>query len=170
MQDTQIDLVLMDINTACNESGIDATQRIKRSCPRTKVIMTTSYVDPNAMIDAKQAGADSFWYKDLSPIELLAVMDRTMQGEGYWPEEKPEIEIGQAKLSDLTATELEVIHRLVSCVSIKKMAEEMIVEETTIKFHLRNICKKVHCRNKTELLILVLQNRLVLPEKASHKT
>ena len=38
-----IDLILMDINTAKNESGIEATRRIKKSFPTIKIIVTTSY-------------------------------------------------------------------------------------------------------------------------------
>ena len=55
-----IDLILMDINTAKNESGIEATRRIKKSFPTIKIIVTTSYTDPQALTEAKAAGADSF--------------------------------------------------------------------------------------------------------------
>ena len=54
-----IDLILMDINTAKNESGIEATRRIKKSFPTIKIIVTTSYTDPQALKEAKAAGADS---------------------------------------------------------------------------------------------------------------
>ncbi len=161
----RIHLVLMDINTAMNENGIEATRRIKKSCPKIKVIVVTSYSDPYAMAEAKAAGADSFWYKDFSPIELSEVLDLTMQGKNYWPKSSPDIPLGETMLNALTPTEQEVLYQLIRCVSIRKIAEVMFIEETTVKYHLKNICEKTGCRNKTELMILALQNKLVIPTK-----
>ena len=45
------------------------------------------------------------------------------------------------------------------------MAEKMYVEETTVKAHLKNIYNTVGCSNKTELLVMVMQSKLVLPRK-----
>ena len=160
-----IDLVLMDINAAKNENGIEATKRIKKSCPKIKIIVTTSYTDPQALKDAKAAGADSFWFKDFSPIELLEVMDRTVDGRCYWPQDAPDVELGDTTISALTETEKEVLHNLVECISLKKTAEKMFVEESTVKTHLKSIYQKVGCANKTELLVLAMQAKLVLPKK-----
>ena len=117
------------------------------------------------MKEAKAAGADSFRFKDYSPVELMEVMDRTMDGRNYWPEETPDVELGNTTIHTLTDTEKEVLHYLVECISIKKMAEKMYVEETTVKTHLKNIYNKVGCSNKTELLVMVMQSKLVLPRK-----
>lgn len=132
-----IDLVLMDINTAKNENGIEATKRIKKSCPKIKIIVTTSYTDPQALKDAKAAGADSFWFKDFSPIELLEVMDRTMDGRCYWPEEAPDVELGNTTIGALTETEKEVLHNLVECISLKKNGR-------------KNVCRGKHGQNPPE--------------------
>ncbi|MDO4633985.1 MAG: response regulator transcription factor [Eubacteriales bacterium] len=161
----RVDLVLMDINTAKNESGIEAAGRIKKYCPRTKIIIVTSYSDPHAIEEARAVGADSFWFKDQSPVELIEVMDRTVSGENYWPKQNPDVVLGDISFHELTGTEKEVLYQLVRCISIRKMAETMCIEETTVKYHLKNICQKTGCRNKTELMVLAIQNRLVLPVK-----
>jgi len=160
-----VDLILMDINTAKNESGIEATEKIKKTYPRIKIIVATSFTDPRALTEAKAAGADSFWFKDFSPAELLEVMDKTVKGENYWPDNSPNVELGETTIGSLTDTEKEVLHNLVECVSIKKIAEKMFVEESTVKTHLKNICQKAGCSNKTELLVLAMQAKLVLPRK-----
>ncbi|MDD6275228.1 MAG: response regulator [Clostridia bacterium] len=72
-----------------NKSGIEATRRIKKRFPQIKIIVTTSYTDPRTIDMAREAGADSFWFKDFSPIELTEVMDKTVSGENYWPENCP---------------------------------------------------------------------------------
>lgn len=158
-----VDLILMDINTAERANGIEATKRLKKLYPNIKIIVTTSYTDYHALEKAKIAGADSFWFKDYTPVELLYVMDQTMEGQGYWPQELPDVKIGLTSLKGFTKTEREVLYHLADCVSIRKIAENMFVEEATIKTHLRNMCTKAGCDNKTELLILAMQAKVVLP-------
>ena len=160
-----IDLVVLDINTARDENGIETAAKLRRRWPDLKIIIATSYADPYAPLQARQAGADSFWYKDFSPVDLLEVMDRTAAGDGYWPQEAPPVEIGQAVSTQFTETEVAVLHALVECVSVRAMAEKLFVEETTIKSHLKNICNKVGCGSKTELLILLMEAKYVLPPR-----
>lgn len=164
-----VDLILMDINTAEHASGILATERLKRKYPNIKIIVTTSYMDYQGLEQARRAGADSFWFKDYSPIELIQVMDMTMEGTGYWPTELPDVKIGLCSLEGLTKTEREVLSYLAECVSIRKIAEKMYVEEATVKTHLRNICNKTGCENKTELLVMAMQAKVVLPTHIKDK-
>lgn len=158
-----IDLILMDINTKDNESGLVATEQVKRLFPSIKVIITTSYLDFHAIEEARRMGADSVWLKDLSPIELLDVMDATMRGESYFPEKQPNIKIGNIYYDELTATEKEVLALLIPLVNAKKIAAQMCVEESTIKTHLLRMCRKVGCKNKQDLAILASNCKLVLP-------
>ena len=74
-------LILMDVCTENDESGFVATAAIKASMPQVKVVIVTSMVECGFLDRARAVGADSFWYKDTSCEELLAVMDRTMNGE-----------------------------------------------------------------------------------------
>ena len=160
-----VDLVILDINTARGESGIETAAKLRKSWPDLKIIIATSYADPYAPAQAREAGADSFWYKDFSPVDLLEVMDAAMAGNGYWPEEPPVVELGLVPSSALTDAEVEVLHALVECVSIRRMAEKLFIEETTVKSHLKNICNKVGCSSKTELLILLMEAKFVLPPR-----
>ena len=73
----KVDLVIMDINTANYENGIEVSARIKQRWPGIRIIVTTSYSDMRTLDQARAAGVDSFWFKDYSEIELLEVMDLT---------------------------------------------------------------------------------------------
>ena len=61
----RIDLILMDVCTANNEDGIEATAAIKRHFPGVKVIIVTGMTTIDLLERAKAAGADSFWYKEI---------------------------------------------------------------------------------------------------------
>ena len=105
-----VDLILMDVNTAHNESGLAAAETIKRRFPGVKIIMTTSYLDARAVEKAQSIGVESFWFKDFSRMELLDVMDQTMRGERCYPECMPPVSLGDALLNDFSPTEMQVLY------------------------------------------------------------
>ena len=114
---------------------------------------------------ARKAGADSFWLKDLSQMELIEIMDRTMAGESIYPEKMPDAVIGNAKLSELTPKEIQVLYLLLEYVSVKKIAEVMVVEESTVKTHLLHMFQKVGCSSKVELAVLAANAKLAIPRR-----
>ena len=79
-----IDLILMDVCTDNNESGLAAAAVIKRHFPTIKIIVVTSMADSDFMRKAREAGAESFWFKETGEIGLLELMDRTMAGESVY--------------------------------------------------------------------------------------
>ncbi len=161
----KVDLILMDINTAGAVNGIEAAAEIKKRYPRIRIIITTSYLDLRAFDMARKAGADSFWLKDLSQMELVEIMDRTMAGESIYPEKMPDAVIGNAKLSEFTPKEIQVLYLLLEYVSVKKIAEVMVVEESTVKTHLLHMFQKVGCSSKVELAVLAANAKLAIPRR-----
>ncbi|WP_051226535.1 response regulator transcription factor [Butyrivibrio sp. MC2013] len=159
-----VDLILMDINTPGEYNGLEACRLIKEKHPGIKIIITTSYTDLRAFDKARECGADSFWLKELSPENLVDIMDRTMKGESVYPDRNLDVMLGQARLSDLTAAEIDCLYKLIEYVSVKKMAEKMCVEESTVKTHLLHLCRKTGCDNKAELAILAANARLAIPD------
>lgn len=85
----RIDLVLMDVQTLHNHSGLAAGERIRAACPKTKVVIVTSLVDPEVLSKAKRGCADSLWYKDHGDEDIMDVIERTIAGENIFPETSP---------------------------------------------------------------------------------
>lgn len=104
----KVDLVLMDVCTAQNSSGLDAAEQIKKEVPSVKIIIVTSMPEFSWIKRAKEIGVDSFWYKDVNQETILAVMDRTMQGENIYPDNTPCIKLGYTTNHDLTERELQI--------------------------------------------------------------
>ena len=61
---------------------------------------------------AKVAKVDSFWYKDASCTELLAVMEKTIKGEHIFPDKTPKVQLGLCNSDELTSYEFGVIRAL----------------------------------------------------------
>lgn len=161
---SQVDLILMDICTANNESGLAAAVSIKKNFPRTKIIMVTSAPEVSFINKARAAGAESFWYKEVSTDKLLDVMDRTMAGECIYPEETPLVQLGLSRSNEFTPTELRVLSYVVQGKSIGDIAKFMNVDYETTRTHIKNLKDKTGTKSIAALAALAAGTRLVLPE------
>ena len=165
---TPVDLLLMDVCTARDENGIEACAVIKKKFPNTKVIIVTSMVEHTFIEKAKQASADSFWYKDASHGELISVMDKTMAGEHIFPDKTPEVKLGLTTSYELTSSELDVLRALMQSTSDEDAANLLSCSKANIRWHVSKILDKTGYRTRMELLIAITQKNLIIvtPDKA----
>ena len=165
---SHVDLILMDVCTARDESGIDACAVIKKKFPHIKIIIVTSMAEHTFLEKAKQAHADSFWYKDASRGELLTVMDRTMSGETVFPDKTPEVKLGLTTSYELTNAELDVLRALMQSTSDEDAAKMLSCTRSNIRWHVSRILDKTGYRTRMELLIAVASKNLIIvtPDKA----
>ncbi|OQC00869.1 MAG: Response regulator protein VraR [Firmicutes bacterium ADurb.Bin099] len=157
-----VDLILMDVCTENNESGIKACSVIKRYFPDIKVIIVTSMADSSFITKAREANADSFWYKEVSENELLDIMDRTMSGESVWPDKVPEVQIGKASSCEFTQREMEVLRLIVRGLTDAAIAEELYISITTVRTHIRELLKKSGYSNRVRLACDVINKDLIV--------
>ena len=111
-QNNKVDLILMDVMTELDHSGLDAAEEIKKKFPTIKIIVVTSMPEYSWLTRARGIGVDSFWYKDGQKDALLDVMERTMSGERIYPDETPLIRIGTATNHEFTERELDILKEL----------------------------------------------------------
>lgn len=165
---SKVELVLMDVCTARDESGIEACAVIKKKFPKIKVIIVTSMAEHTFIEKAKLAGADSFWYKDASQCELLTVMDKTMAGEYLFPDKTPEVKLGLTTSYELTPSELEVLRALMQSTSDEDAAKMLGCTKANIRWHLGKMLEKTGYRTRMELLIAVARKNLIIvvPDKS----
>lgn len=163
-----VDLILMDVCTAYDESGIEACAIIKKKHPKIKVIIVTSMAEHTFIEKAKEANADSFWYKDASHNELIDVMERTMKGEHIFPDKTPEVRLGLSSSYELTNAEFDVLRALMQSTGDEDAAKMLGCTKANIRWHVGKILEKTGYRTRTELLIAVAQKNLIIvtPDKA----
>ena len=156
-----IDLILMDVQTAGRENGLTAVAKIKAAHPEIKVIVVTSLIDGAVLERAKAVGADSLWYKDSPENRLKDMIRQTMAGEHVFPDAPPAVEIGMASSTEFTKTELKVLRHLVRGLSYARIAQELGVEASTVKFHVANMLQKTGLENKLQLALAVSNVKLI---------
>ena len=156
-----VDLILMDVQTQHRENGLTAVREIKAMRPTIKIVVVTSLIDSAILKEAKAAGADSLWYKDSTKNRLMEVVRQTMAGEHIFPDAPPEVEIGRAKSTEFTKTELKVLRYLLRGLSYTRIASEMGVEMSTVKFHVANMLQKTGLENKLQLALAVSEVKMI---------
>lgn len=100
-----IDLILMDVCTAMNASGLEAAVKIKKNFPAVKILILTSQLDPELLRRAREAKIEGFCYKLSDDSEITAEICAVLNGENVYPDEIPVVKIGNA-----WSTELSLIH------------------------------------------------------------
>ena len=158
-----IDLVVMDICTENDSDGLDAAEAIKKYYPRIKIVMVTSMLEGRFLDRARKIGADSFWYKDISPERLIDVINRTMDGESVFPDKTPSVQLGLADSSEFTNKEIEVLRFVCDGLEYSEIAERMNISVRTVKYHVSNILSKTGYANKTRLAIAVTNKNFIIP-------
>ena len=148
-----VDLVVMDVVMADGSNGIDAARRIKEMSPKTKILIVTSMAEGLFLTRAKEAGADSFWYKEDEETDFLTAMRVTMEGRHLWPEESPVVKIGDALSSEFTKAEMNILRELSTGASNQQIAERLGIEVGTVKSHINHLLSKTAMNNRTELAI-----------------
>lgn len=163
-----IDFILTDIGLP-GISGIDAIPKLKRKLPNAEILILTKFKDNDNIFKALRAGASGYILKDsgLDKIEetILKI------GRGI-PALSPAIarrmidyfSIKKIELNDiqLTDKESEVLKFLVGGLSYKLIANEMNVSINAIRYHVKNIYKKLHINSRPELIYMYLNGEIKL--------
>lgn len=147
----KIDLILMDVMTEFGESGLDASEEIKKEFPDIKIIIVTSMPEATWLDRARKIGVDSFWYKEVESAPILEVMDRTMAGEYIYPDSLPSVRIGFADSAEFTDREIEILRELQTGDSNTEIAGRLGISAETVKFHIKSLLQKTGFHTRTEL-------------------
>lgn len=159
-----VDLLLMDVCTEDDESGLNAAESIKKHSPEIKIVIMTSMPEYSFLEKAKSIGCESFWYKEYDNSELIEVCDRTLKGESVYPYEKPVIRIGKTDSTAFSQREFEMIRLLALGQKYSEIAESLNISENTVKFHVKKILAKTGYTSTMQLVVSVVESRLVLPK------
>ena len=155
------DLVIMDVQTQHNHSGLAAGKRIKKNGV-TKVVIVTSLIDPEVLCKAKSGAADSLWYKDHGEEELLQVIKRTVNGEAVFPDDAPCVELQNMFSSEITPRQMQILRRFVQGMTYDEIAIALGLSKNGVRWNLDQLVEKGGFQNKHELLAAVIENKLIV--------
>ncbi|HKU57611.1 MAG TPA: response regulator transcription factor [Gaiellaceae bacterium] len=169
------DVVLMDIRMPILD-GIEATRRIVRAQPATRVLILTTFGLDEYVYEALRAGASGFMLKDAPPEEIVAAVRIVAAGEAllapavtravieeFARREPPSVPPQPPGLKELTAREREVLELLARGRSNAEICEQLFVSEATTKTHVARILQKLDLRDRIQAVIYAYESGLVSP-------
>jgi DNA-binding NarL/FixJ family response regulator len=172
------DVVLMDIRMPVLD-GIEATRRIVRARPATRVVMLTTFGLDGYVYDALRAGASGFMLKDAPPEEIVAAIRVVASGDALLapaitrtvieefarrsPSEVPSPPPEPPALEELTPREREVLELLARGLSNPEICERLVVSEATTKTHVARILQKLGLRDRIQTVIYAYETGLIAP-------
>jgi DNA-binding NarL/FixJ family response regulator len=142
----------MDICMEGRTSGIEVTRRIKKALPRQKIIIMTGFADVHFVEMAREAGADSFIYKESSAADFVDTMERTLKGEHLFPDVKERTTFGLHH-ARLTQRELDILRLVCRNKSYQEIAETLHISRSTVSFHVSNMLAKTGHKNLVGLAV-----------------
>ena len=158
------DLVIMDVMMKYGLDGLTCAKTIHLNNPGVKIILTTSTAEARWIEDAREAGIESFWFKEYSDMPLTEVMDRTMDGEHVYPDEPPNPSFGDAEKTDFSERELEVLREVTRNLTNEEIAEKLSISPHTVKRHIENMLMKTGYKNRIDLAVNAKALGLVVHE------
>jgi NarL family two-component system response regulator LiaR len=155
------DVILMDLIMP-GMDGIEATRRIKKMSPHSRIIILTSYHEDEHIFPAIRAGALSYVLKSIGPEELADVVRKAAVGEAVL---NPQVaarlvqEYQGARMDapnpfvELTDRELEVLRLIAEGNRNADIAKQLVISEKTAKNHVSNILSKLHLADRTQAAV-----------------
>jgi len=159
-RELQVDLVLMDIVTKNNASGLTYTAQIRTEFPNIKIVIMTGFSEVTFIEDARKVGAHSYIYKNSGYDHLFYVIRNTMQGNGIYPGPENHLPL-DAQFSD---RELAVIRLVCKGKSRTEIVKELKLSEPVVKRIISAILDKTEFDNIMKFAIYAVSRGLIVPD------
>jgi len=167
------DILLLDLAMP-RLPGLEAMRAIMAKSPRVKIVMLTSTISTQQIIEALQIGARGIVLKDSVAGDLSQAMRAVLSGD-YWiggervanllralhELQAQAAAVPERKTYGLTPRELEVVSCIVEGCSNRDIAKQFTISEETVKRHLSNVFDKTGVSTRLELALFSIAHKLV---------
>ena len=165
------DVVLMDLAMPIM-GGLEATRKIRKEFPGTKVLALTQYDDSEYVVPIIEAGACGFITKMSVFSELAEAIEAAYRGDSYLSssaatalveeyQQKTIAEGEQDPYQQLTDREREVLKLVAEGHTTREIAEILIVSPKTVEWYKTSLMNKLNIHSRTDLIKYAIRKRII---------
>ena len=152
-----VDIVMPVIN------GIEATRRLRKISPATKVVIVTAHADPQYRVEAFRAGASGYILKRCALAELVVAIRVVLAGQTYITPLMPHraveaVSTDSAPGPVLTSRQREVLQLVAEGCTAKEIANALKLSVKTAVFHKMAIMDRLGLHSTAELTRYAIEN------------
>lgn len=164
------DVLLMDLGLP-GMSGIEGIKKVKALLPDLTILVLTVYEENERVFDALCAGASGYLVKKTPPSKLLEAIKDAYDGGApmssqiarkvidFFQKKKPAFPAKERYV--LTPREREILSGLVEGRNFKSIADSLFISVETVRFHFRNIYKKLHVHSQSEAVAKAIKEGII---------
>jgi DNA-binding NarL/FixJ family response regulator len=170
------DLVLMDIAMP-GLNGIEATARIKKEYPETKVIILSMYANEEYVLQALRDGASGYLLKDAGPVELELAIKSVIRGDTYlsppisrqviadyigrFEKKAGKSEANRRVFEILTSRQREILQLIAEGFTTKDISQKLNLSINTVETHRSQLMERLGIHDVAGLVRYAIREGLV---------
>ena len=159
-EEHQPDVTLMDLRLP-GLSGIDAITAILGKFPRARIMVLSSYGGTEDVFRAFQAGARSYFLKDVKGRELVDAIRAVHAGQRPLPKEIASCLAERMPCPELSPRELEILKLIAHGESNKEIASRLAISEGTVRVHASNVFAKLGCNDRAQAVAVAFHRGII---------
>jgi DNA-binding NarL/FixJ family response regulator len=155
------DVVMLDLSMP-GRDGVSVIRALRRAGRPVRVLVLTSFQEPERVLEAIQAGADGYLLKDARGERILDGVRAVAAGGAPIDPSVARLLLTDlrqhAGLDGLTDREREVLELVRQGLPNKSIARRLKITERTVKAHVTNILHRLGVSDRTQAALLAERN------------
>jgi two-component system, NarL family, response regulator DevR len=155
------DVLLLDIRMP-QLDGLTCLERVQSRYPGLHVVVLSTFAGDEQIQAARERGASGYIVKTVDPLQLPQMIADAVHSPEFliFRPEPPKASTGGCATT-ISSRELAILRAVAEGHTNKSIAQELWVSEQTVKFHLRNVYRKLGLTNRTEAARYAISQGLV---------
>jgi DNA-binding NarL/FixJ family response regulator len=154
------DVTLMDLQMP-ELDGVAATAAIRAEWSDARIVMLTTYRGDAQALRALKAGASGYLLKSMIRTDLLEAIRSVHNGHRHIPHEIAAELAAHVTDDALSPREMEVLRRVASGSSNRRVADQLALSEDTVKAHMKSIMSKLSANDRTHAVTIALKRGII---------
>lgn len=156
----QYDLVMLDFRMPGVE-GFDSLKRVIDLDSGARITLFTASTDRHIVKRAIGLGLHGVIQKTMQLTSLESALRLILSGQTFLPSSVIEAPSNGPNGDDLTEIELLILKFAAEGMTNKSIASQVDLNETTVKMHMRAICRKLEASNRVQAAVIARNNALI---------